>query len=190
MSDYRHPADRPEVVPFMPAEEVMARMGCDPEAIDAQVAAEGLARSLVVALSNDDLEAIDVVLDGYIDECQDPADALIRALLAAARLASDVTSIAAHALRIRPGKLLFGEAEHRRAGHEVMRAAVDALIDDTPAEALDPEVDATRASLRRDAYLHAVTEGVAIDAAERFDLELRALLDAADEVAPDDGSGH
>ena len=80
--------------------------------------------------------------------------------------------------------------ERHREVAALDRRSVDALIDDTPAEALDPEVDATRASLRRDAYLHAVTEGVAIDAAERFDLELRALLDAADEVAPDDGSGH
>ena len=72
------------------------------------------------------------------------------------------------------------------------RAAVDALIDDTPAEDLDPEVDATRADLRRDAYLHAVAEGVVIDPAERLDLELRALLEAAEagEVAPDEETGH
>jgi hypothetical protein len=202
MSEYRDPADRPDVVPSMPAEEVMAVLGCDPETIDAQASAEDVARAIVVALAHDDTEALDLVLAGYIDECLDPADALVRALLAAARLAADFGGLAAHALRTRPGRLVRDQAEFRRAGQEHMRAAVAALIDDTPAEALDPEVDATRAGLRRDAYLRAATEGIEIDPAEQFDLELRALLEgAADDagrgvgsmagdVAPDDEAGH
>lgn len=202
MSEYRDPADRPEVVPCLPAEEVVARMGCDPESIDAQARAEEVARALTVALAHDDTEALDLVLADYIDESTDPADAMVRALLAAARLAADVCGVAAHALRTPPGRLILGQAEFRTAGHDHLRAAVAALIDDTPAEDLDPEVDATRAGLRRDAYLAAAVEGVEVDAAERLDLELRALIEgaAADdgrgvgsmagEVAPDDEAGH
>lgn len=201
MSDYRHPADRPEVVPTMPAEEVIARMGCDPASIDAQARAEEAARALVMAMTEDDTEALDLVLAGYIDECADPAEALVRALFAAVRLASDLGALAALGRRTDPGRLLFRQAEFREAGHDHMRAAVEALLDDAPAEDLDPEVDAIRAGLRHDAYIAAATEDIDVDATERLDLELRALIEAAaeadsgvdshvEEVAPDDEAGH
>jgi enoyl-CoA hydratase/carnithine racemase len=194
MSEYRHPADRPEVVPTMPAEEVIARLGCDPASIDAQARAEELARALVMAMTEDDTEALDLVLAGYIDECADPAEALVRALFAAARLASDLGALAAFGRRTDPGRLLFRQAEFREAGHDHMRAAVEALLSDAPAEDLDPEVDAIRAGLRHDAYIAAATEDIDVDAAERLDLELRALIEAAaegvEEVAPDEETGH
>ncbi len=202
MSEYRHPADRPEVVPTMPAEEVIARLGCDPGSIDAQARADEVARALVMAVTEEDTEALDLVLAGYIDDCDDPADALVRALLAAARLAADLGVVATLGRRVPTDRLLFRQAEFRGAGHDQMRAAVAALVDDTPAEALDPEVDAIRARLRHDAFLAAATEDIEVDAAERLDIELRALIEAeaadpnagvgslAGEVAPDDEAGH
>jgi hypothetical protein len=84
------------------------------------------------------------------------------------------------------GDVMAVDAEFNRRRHEHTRAAVAAIIDDTPAEELDPEVDATRAAMVRDAYVLAAIDGAEVDAGERIDLELAALLDEAEAEGPDD----
>ena len=69
--------------------------------------------------------------------------------------------------------MLFRSVQHERA-----REAVAAIVDGVPSEALDPEVDVLRGAMVRDAFLLDALDGADIDDDERFDAELRALLDA------------
>ncbi|MFM7059926.1 MAG: hypothetical protein ACKOZL_01910 [Actinomycetes bacterium] len=182
------PADRPEVLPRLDPAEVLARLGCDPSAIADEEAAEGVARALVVAIAEEDTEAIDIVLGAYIDEARDGGEALVRALLAAARIACNVAGLAKRTMSLEVTDVMAVDAEFNRRRHEHARAAVAAILDDTPAEDLDPEVDATRASMVREAFILAAVDGAGLDPAERIDLELEALLDEAerDEARRDD----
>lgn len=184
MTDHRmpfqDPADRPEAWPRVDPAEVLARLGCDPTTIDEEEAATGVARSLVLACAHEDDEAIDLVLDGYLDEARDEGEALIRALLATARIAHRLSRFAERALSVDVDDVMAVDAEFNRITFEHTRAAVAAIVADAPAEDLDPEVDATRAAMVRDAYVRGALDGVELDPDERIDLELEALLREAE----------
>jgi hypothetical protein len=159
----------------MEPDDVVERLGLLPEHIDDQEAAEALARGLATALMEDDQVAVGLLLDAFLEE---HPDALVRALVAAAGLIGELACIVGRRLRVPSTSFIEFAAERSRLQHQHARAAVAAIVDGVPSEALDPEVDALRAAMVRDAFLLDALDGADIDGDERFDAEWRALLDA------------